>query len=138
MRISRRLRERIRQQAGDRCGYCQSPQKHVLGLLEVEHIIPKALGGKDDEQNLWLACRLCNSYKGKQTHAADPQTGDSVALFNPRRQQWSEHFKWSDDGTIIIGLTPCGRATVQALQLNNPLALIVRYEWVTAGWHPPG
>ncbi|WP_416675394.1 HNH endonuclease [Egbenema bharatensis] len=40
-----------------------------MGVLEIEYIIPKAVGGSDDEENLWLACRLWNSYKGVQTHA---------------------------------------------------------------------
>jgi hypothetical protein len=136
--ISKRLRERIRRQADDRCGYCLSPQKLVLGQLEIEHLIPRALGGKDEEDNLWLACRMCNGYKGKQIKAIDPQTEQPAALFNPRKQKWSDHFMWSEDGSMIIGLTPTGRATVDALQLNNPIAIIVRLEWVSAGWHPPG
>ncbi len=39
-----------------RCSYCLSQQKYVLGVLEIEHIIPKAKGGGDEEENLWLAC----------------------------------------------------------------------------------
>jgi hypothetical protein len=42
-----------------------------------------------------------------------------------------------EDGTRIIGLTACGRATALALQLNNVIAVMVRREWVAAGWHPP-
>jgi hypothetical protein len=34
-------------------------------------------------------------------------------------------------------LTSCGRATVNALRLNNKLALVVRNNWIKAGWHPP-
>jgi|FrelakmetLWP11LW_1041352.scaffolds.fasta_scaffold104923_1 uncharacterized phosphosugar-binding protein len=37
----------------------------------------------------------------------------------------------------IIGITACGRATIVALRLNNNLAVIVRKNWVQAGWHPP-
>lgn len=138
MTVSRRLREQVRQQAGDRCGYCLSHQKYVLGWLEIDHLVPQALGGTDDEDNLWLACRLCNSFKGKQTSAIDPSNGEMVLLFNPRTQNWHDHFKWDTSGTLIIGTTPIGRATVVALQLNNPLVVVVRQEWVTAGWHPPG
>lgn len=67
----------------------------------------------------------------------DPLTGRRVKLFNPRRQQWTRHFTWSADGARIIGLTACGRATVDALQLNNVFSVTVRREWVKAGWHPP-
>jgi hypothetical protein len=131
------LKRKIREQACDRCGYCRSLQKYILGALEIDHVIPKAKGGTDAEDNLWLACRLCNSYKGTQTDGLDPETGRNVQLFNPRRQQWSRHFSWSKDGTRITGKTSCGRATVLALQLNNLVAVTVRQQWVMAGWHPP-
>jgi len=67
----------------------------------------------------------------------DPLSGRRVRLFNPRRQQWKRHFRWSEDGTLIIGQTACGRATVIALNLNNLVAVTVRRNWVAAGWHPP-
>lgn len=60
-----------------------------------------------------------------------------MQLFNPRQQQWQEHFAWTEDNTRIMGLTACGRATVVALKLNNSLAVTVRRNWVKAGWHPP-
>jgi hypothetical protein len=106
-------------------------------LLEIEHIIPKARGGSDDETNLWLACRMCNSFKGAQVRGRDPLSGRRMRLFHPRRQRWRRHFSWSEDGTRIIGRTACGRATVIALQLNHVIAVMVRREWVAAGWHPP-
>jgi hypothetical protein len=135
--ISDSLRVRVREKAGDRCGYCLSPQRLVLGWLEIDHIIPTAKDGSDDEENLWLACRLCNNFKSDQTEALDPVTEKTVALFNPTRGKWSDHFAWSEDGTLILGKTPCGRATVIALQLNFWIAVLVQSQWVAAGWHPP-
>lgn len=135
--ISVALKARIRQQSCNRCGYCLSLQQYVYGTLEVEHIIPKALGGSSKEENLWMACRSCNSYKSDRTSGIDSLTGKTVALYHPRQQKWSEHFTWSDDGTHIVGLTPCGRVTVVTLKLNNPFAVAVRRSWVSVGWHPP-
>lgn len=109
-----------------------------MGRLEIEHIIPRAKGGSDDESNLWVACSLCNRYKGSQVTGTDSLNGDTVALFNPRTQVWGEHFRWSPDGAYIRGLTPTGRATVEALRLNNELAVGVRRNWILAGWYPPG
>ena len=106
-------------------------------MLEIDHLIPKARGGTDEEANLWLACRMCNSFKRTQVTARDPLDGRRVRLFNPRRQRWVRHFQWSEDGTLILGRTACGRATVLALQLNHVMAVMVRREWVAAGWHPP-
>jgi HNH endonuclease len=135
--ISEAVRVRVRASAQDRCGYCQSLQKYVLGILEIEHIIPKAAGGSDEEENLWLACRLCNSYKGVQTQGQDPESDRNVKLFNPRLQKWTRHFTWINNGTHIEGITACGRATVIAMQLNNSYAVPVRQAWISAGWHPP-
>jgi 5-methylcytosine-specific restriction endonuclease McrA len=51
-RISAAVERRVRAAASDRCGYCQSPQYLVMARLEIEHIIPRAQGGSDDESNL--------------------------------------------------------------------------------------
>jgi hypothetical protein len=131
------IRDRLRAEARDRCGYCHTRQVLAYGPLEVDHILPMAAGGGDDIENLWLACRPCNQYKGVQVYGRDPQCGRRVRLFNPRRQVWRRHFRWSEDGTRIVGRTACGRATVIALNVNNPFAVETRRHWVRAGWHPP-
>jgi hypothetical protein len=131
------VRQRVRQRAGNRCEYCLSHQEYVLGQLQVDHVLPVARGGTDAEDNLCLACELCNQYKWTRTHGLDPASGEQVVLFNPRQDTWAEHFAWSADGTEVVGLTPCGRATIRILRLNNALAVTVRQNWVRAGWHPP-
>ncbi len=136
--ISVELDHRIRDAAGHRCGYCLSPQRLVMARLEIEHINPVALGGTDEESNLWLSCPLCNRAKARRVAAIDPVSRIVVPLFNPRTQRWSEHFCWSVDGLRIEGLTPSGRATVAALHLaDDPDAIEVRSYWIAAGWHPP-
>ena len=131
------IRQRVRQRAGNRCEYCLSHQDYVMGILQIDHVIPRAKGGSDVEDNLCLACELCNQYKWTKTEGLDPQSGETVALFHPRQQKWHKHFTWGEDGTEIIGLTACGRATVVAFKLNNSIAVTVRQNWVRAGWHPP-
>ena len=113
-------------------------QEVVSGIpLTIEHIIPKARGGQDDDENLWLSCRLCNEKKRVLIEAIDPETSKSVPLFNPRLQTWSEHFVWREDGTYIIGKTAIGRATLEALSLNSDLRVRSRAIWVKGGFHPP-
>src|SRR6266849_3616917 len=137
------VERRVREAAHNRCGYCLSPQALVMARLEIEHIIPISRfaaddPAADDESNLWLACPICNGHKSDKISTMDPESGDSVSLFNPRTQRWSEHFRWSEDGIRIVGLTPVGRATVLALHLaDDPEALRVRANWVSVGWHPP-
>jgi hypothetical protein len=137
MNLPETIRQRVRQRAENRCEYCLSHQDYIMGRLQIDHIQPLAKGGIDTEDNLCLACELCNQYKWTQTQGLDPENGETVYLFNPRQQRWNEHFTWSAYGIEIIGLTACGRATVRALRLNNSLALTVRKNWVQAGWHPP-
>src|SRR5208282_673984 len=96
------LAQRVREDARNRCGYCLSPQHLVLGRLQIEHLLPRSRGGPTEETNLWLSCALCNNYKGDRINAVDPETGETVPLFNPRLQSWFEHFRWSPDGLRII------------------------------------
>lgn len=134
-KIAEKLKKKIRLAAKNRCGYCLLPQSLNPSLLEIEHILPTAKNGTDAEENLWLACRLCNGYKGAQTEAIDPKTKNSAQIFNPRNQIWDEHFEWNAEK--IIGKTACGRVTVKALKLNNEIVLPIRKKWIAAGWFPP-
>ena len=136
-RVPRRLRELVAMAAGYRCGYCRTPQTIAGFRLSIEHIVPKAKGGKTVKENLWLACHACNEFKGARVLGRNPFTGKRVRLWNPRRQKWPEHFSWSADGTEIMGLTPCGRATVATLQMNRPELVAARSLWVQVGWWPP-
>ncbi len=131
------IRQQVELDAGNRCGYCLTERRYTAKLLHVEHIIPIATGGTSTIDNLWLACDLCNSYKGMATHATDPVSDELAPLFNPRKQKWSEHFRWSEDSIRVIGMTATGRATVIALRLNNPILVEARQWWVKSGWHPP-
>ncbi len=73
----------------------------------------------------------------------DPQTQEIVPIFNPRQQQWAEHFSWTTDGTVIQGSTPIGRATCVRLDLNDlryPEDDSIRQTrkfWIRTGLHPP-
>src|SRR5690349_6073469 len=108
VKISKALRTLVSAQARQRCGYCVTAEAIVGTPMEIDHIIPRALGGPTEEDNLWLACSLCNDYKGDHIAATDPLTGELVRLFDPRRQTLVEHFAWTAEGDRIVGLTPIG------------------------------
>ncbi len=137
MTISEQLRQTIREQAHFRCGYCLMHQRHVYARMEIDHLHPQSHGGSDNEENLWLACPFCNTYKSDLIEAVDEVTGERVRLFNPRRQRWSEHFKFGADRAEIIGITPCGRATVNALRINAPDPLAYRRFLAKFNEYPP-
>jgi hypothetical protein len=127
----------VAQDSGYRCGYCLTSQEYTAMPMHIEHIIPIAAGGQTVEENLWLACPLCNGFKGAKSSGYDPHTGNIVRLYNPRQQNWNDHFDWSDNGLEVVGKTPAGRATVVALKLNNNFLMTARSRWSLAGWHPP-
>lgn len=109
-------RELVRQRAGNRCEYCRLRQEHSLLVLHIEHIAARKHGGVDDPSNLALACDRCNLHKGPNLSGVDPETNQIVTLFHPRLQVWHEHFTL--ESAHIVGLTPCGRATVRVLNMN--------------------
>jgi hypothetical protein len=135
--ISVASRQRVAEAARFHCGYCLTAQRIVRPLLGIDHIIPEARGGTSDEENLWLACPMCNSHKADRQKARDPESQAVIPLFNPRAERWEAHREWIEAGTIIQGKTPKGRATVVALQMNHPDIVSARRLWVMAGWHPP-
>ena len=90
-------------------------------------------------KNRTCGCRVvcATAISGVQVEAADLLTGDMVPLYNPRTNNWDEHFSWSADGAKIVGLTSVGRATVVALKLNNEVAVEVRRRSPKGKSHPP-
>jgi HNH endonuclease len=142
MPIPKPLYKIIRQRAKYRCEYCHYPELLSSAPLSIDHIQPQSLGGSDDLDNLALACRRCNERRYNFVTRIDETSGIEVTLFNPRQQQWSEHFIWSADGLKILGTTPTGRATCDRLDLNDdrreePFIQNARQKWGLAGLHPP-
>lgn len=134
--IPNALRRLVAERARGLCEYCQTAQIVVISM-EIDHIVPVTVGGATTAENLCLTCNQCNLFKLAYETGFDLETKEEVALFNPRIQQWSEHFQWDKSGTQLIGLTPTGRATINRLRINQPDALQARQLWVKAGWHPP-
>lgn len=129
------LRQLIIQEAGSRCEYCRLSQTGQEATFHIDHVLPLTLGGETLFENLALACVSCSLRKAARITANDPQTGIEATLFNPRRENWHEHFKW--EGDYLTGLTATGRATVEALKMNRTMALAIRHEQAVQGRHPP-
>jgi hypothetical protein len=87
--------------------------------FEVDHIIAEQHGGLTELGNLAYTCIECNRRKGPNLTSIDPQTNEITILFNPRTQQWQEHFQLNTDGTLT-GHTAVGRTTILLLKLNDP------------------
>jgi len=137
--ISETLQNQVRQRANLLCEYCHASEQWQYVTFTIEHIIPLAKNGADTFDNLALACFHCNRKKSDRMTAIDPQSDAEVPLFNPRQDNWSNHFIWSADGLFIIGLTPVGRTTVTTLALNRERVINIRAADKAVGRHPlPG
>jgi hypothetical protein len=128
--VPHKLYSEVARRARHRCEYCRAPEAIFNLEFEVEHIVALARGGPDELDNLALACRSCNLRKGVAQQARDPLTGATARLFNPRADDWGEHFRISLDNFRIEGLTAIGRATVRRLGMNRPPSIRARRLWV--------
>ena len=128
------LRRLVVQRSRDRCEYCHLSQAGQEATFHIDHVRPVTRGGVSAIDNLALACVSCSLRKGGKETVIDPETSHEAPIFNPRRDVWSEHLAW--EGIKLIGLTPTGRATIQALDLNRPLILAIRQEEAAVGRHP--
>jgi 5-methylcytosine-specific restriction endonuclease McrA len=141
--ISEATKQSVRERAKYLCEYCHSLELLSANRFTIDHIVPRSLGGSDDLNNLALACRRCNERRYNFVAGIDPETQEIVPIFNPRQQQWAEHFVWTIDGTVIQGSTPIGRATCIRFDLNdmrypeNDSIRQTRIFWTRTGLHPP-
>jgi hypothetical protein len=135
--ISVELQRLVREKFENRCAYCCSAEALTTTTFEFEHICPLSLGGETRIENLCLSCPSCNRFKGNRQRSPDPLTGQDVELFHPYQQQWCEHFICSGNATELIGRSPTGRATIEALKMNRPALVSLRQLWVKFEVHPP-
>ena len=129
-RVGLQLSRRVAERADYRCEYCQTPQAVTAQPFHVDHILPRSRGGQTTADNLCYACPRCNLLKGDRVSGIDPRTEREVPLFNPRRDQWADHFLWSPTHLRLIGRTATGRATIVALQLNAKMLVHARKMWI--------
>ncbi|HUG91217.1 MAG TPA: HNH endonuclease signature motif containing protein [Planctomycetaceae bacterium] len=126
-RIGADLRRAVADRAAGRCEYCRLPDALQIGGFEVDHVIPRSAGGPTTLENLAWACPHCNAAKWAHADGLDPVTGETLALFNPRTDRWTDHFAWrSDEPYEIEGRTPIGRASIARLELNHPDLVTIR------------
>ena len=135
--FSDQMRAAVVARAGERCEYCHLPKRGQVATFPIDHILPRGMGGETALENLALACPHCNAHKWAYTSARDPDSGESVPLFNPRTDVWSEHFQWSaQEPGFLEGKTPCARATIAQLQINDAEMVSIRQLLATLGIFP--
>ena len=131
------LRQLVIERSKRNCEYCRSQARFALESLVFDHIVPVSRGGETLAENLALACHGCNGHKSDKTEGIDPASAQSVPLYHPREMLWDDHFAWNEDATLIVGLTPTGRATIQTLRMNREGVVNLREVLRIMGLHPP-
>jgi 5-methylcytosine-specific restriction endonuclease McrA len=116
--VDETIREAVAGRAGRTCEYCRIREQDDAYSFHVEHIIAIKHGGATELDNLAYACQHCNLHKGPNLSGIDPDSGQVVTLFHPRRDSWADHFALGE--FRVVGLTPTGRATVRVLAMNDP------------------
>jgi HNH endonuclease len=135
--ISIKTRQAVEERANGCCEYCMAQQRYSHDYFSVEHIVPIVKGGSSRKENLANSCQACNNHKYIFVEAIDPVTGKTVPLYNPRKQQWKDHFTWDETYSKVIGLSPTGRATVERLCLNRDGLVNLREVLAESKKHPP-
>lgn len=130
-------KQQIIQRAKGCCEYCLSRADFATQSFSIEHVILVSKNGKTTLDNLALACPSCNSYKYNKTTHPDPVDGTPIPLYNPRTQNWQDHFSWNKDFSHIVALSAVGRATLHALKLNRSGLVNMCNALFTIGLHPP-
>ncbi len=49
------------------CGRCRFCGCGGIRRLSLDHVLPRSRGGLDDDDNLVIACDVCNQFKGART-----------------------------------------------------------------------
>jgi hypothetical protein len=135
--ISSGLRKIVRARANESCEYCLVTGVHQVHSFPIDHIISVKHGGVTDEQNLALSCLDCNLNEGSDIASLSARTGELIRFFNPRADQWEQHFRIGADGFRIVPLTDVGEATCRILQFNAPKRIEERYQLHLLSLYPP-
>jgi len=116
------IRDDVRTRAGGCCEYCRISDALVSTPFQQDHIIAEKHCGPTTLENLAWFCFDCNSFKGPNIAGRD--ANQTIRLFDPRKDDWKEHFEWN--GPILVGRTAMGRATIDVLRINLSYRVAVR------------
>ena len=114
--ISAELRRLVRARAFERCEYCLIAAEDTFAGCELDHIISEKHGGATVLENLAYSCAACNRCKGTDVGSIIQATGEFVRFFNPRTDNWHDHFAL--DGARIESRTTVGQVTARILGFN--------------------
>ncbi|MBA4190406.1 MAG: hypothetical protein C0467_20655 [Planctomycetaceae bacterium] len=130
-------RAEVARRASHRCEYCHLPTQGQVATFPIDHILPRRIGGTNEFENLAFTCPHCNAHKWTGVEGIDPNTGETVPYFHPRRDLWFDHFQWSlEQPGELVGRTAVGRATITGLEINDVEMVALRVLLAELGLSP--
>lgn len=123
--MDKATRDSVIERAGNCCEYCRLPQSaQPFVTFHVDHVVATQHRQDDSVDNLCLSCQSCNLRKGTNLTTIDLVTDEIVRVFDPRNDEWNDHFHVVD--FVIVGKTAVGRATARLLAMNDPSRVELR------------
>jgi hypothetical protein len=132
--VSAELRRLVAWRADNRCEYCLIREEDTFFGCEVDHVVSTKHGGATAEDNLAYACVVCNRRKGSDLGSLSRRTGELIRFFNPRRDEWADHFQLS--GARIEPRTEAGEVTSIIFGFNDEERILEREELISQGRYP--
>lgn len=129
------LRRLVATRANFRCEYCRVPEIGTFYSLQIDHITSLKHEGETESDNLAYACTLCNRNKGTDLGTRLEKGEMIIPFFNPRTDNWFEHFEAGEDG-MIVPRTLVGKATVKIFGMNHADSVIERRLLIAADRYP--
>lgn len=122
--IAESIRQMVAQRANNCCEYCHIHQDNAFYPFQIDHIISLKHGGATELENLAYSCFPCNLNKSSDVGTILLPERTFIRLFNPRLDNWSEHFGM--DSGRMYAKSSIGEATIKVLKLNDIDRIIER------------
>ncbi len=132
--IPETIRKAVAERSGNRCEYCRRLEGDSFIKFQVDHIISRKHRGQTILENLAYACAICNGNKGSDIGTILTETNVFVRLFNPRKDDWFDHFEVAEG--LIYSKTDIGEATILVLNFNEVNRILERLDLIEAGLFP--
>jgi len=119
----------LREEGGQRCVYCSINESIIGGyqFFWVEHHKPQSVDSslKDDLNNLFYSCQICNRFKSNDWPNEPDATFALCCYPNPTAVDYKTLFDLSGDGRLS-GVYTASKYLVERIYLNRPQLIMER------------
>lgn len=121
---------RIAKNCRGQCVYCTISEGEYGGLdnFHVEHFRPKVRFKKlkNDIDNLYVACAICNRFKSDDWPGEPDSKGKKATFLDPGVADYNHHIQLQGGTMLLRGSTIAGSFIVERLFLNRQQLLLSR------------